>query len=316
VHIVYFGSGAFGLPTLEALAQRHTIAAVVTQPDRKAGRGKALTPTPIGAWAEANLPEVPILKPERASEPKTRDAIRAHAADRADLAWVIIAFGQKLSPELLADRFAVNLHASLLPRWRGAAPINAAILAGDRETGNSVITLADRMDAGLVLGQSRRPVEPTQTAGDLHDLLAQDGPALVLDVLDRHAARTLEPETQDESLVTLAKKMKKSDGRIDFRDDADLCRCRVNGYSPWPGVTVAFRSEPLKFLRADAEQRDGAAAPGTIIDPVRGLIACAPGTALRAIEVQPPGKKPMPWADFARGRTVEPGEQLADPPAT
>jgi methionyl-tRNA formyltransferase len=212
VNIVFFGSGAFGLPTLQSLAKHHTIAAVVTQPDRKAGRGKALTPTPIGAWAAEHLPGVALHKPDNANEPAVRDAIRAHADKAADLAWVVIAFGQKLSPELLADRFAVNLHASLLPRWRGAAPINAAVLAGDRETGNSVITLADRMDAGLVLGQSRRPIGPTQTAGELHDLLAEDGAPLVLEVLERHADRVLEPSTQDADLVTLAPKMKKSTG--------------------------------------------------------------------------------------------------------
>ena len=317
MNIVYFGSGAFGLPTLEALAQRHTIAAIVTQPDRKAGRGKTLTPTPIAAWASEHLPETPLYKPENVNEPEIRDQIRAHAGDRPDdRAWVIIAFGQKLSPELLADRFSMNLHASLLPRWRGAAPINAAMVAGDTETGNSVITLADRMDAGLVLGQSRRPIEPTQTKADLEDLLASDGPELVLDVLARHAEGSLAPQTQDESAVTLAPKMQKSDGRVDFRDDADICRCRVNGYSPWPAVTVGYNDQPLKILRADSQQREGDDPPGTIIDEKAGLIACAPGTALRAIEVQPPGKKPMPWGDFARGRSVKKGDTLEQPPAT
>jgi methionyl-tRNA formyltransferase len=312
VNIVFFGSGAFGLPTLGALGERHTLTAIVTQPDRPAGRGKTLTPTPVGAWAASHRPDLPLYKPDNANEPAVRNAIRAHHAD----AWVIIAFGQKLAPDLLADRFAINLHASLLPRWRGAAPINAAILAGDRETGNSVITLADRMDAGLVLGQSHRPIEPTQTAGDLHDLLAEDGPGVVLHVLGAHADGTLDPVTQEESRVTLAKKMKKSDGRIDFRDDADLCRCRVNGYSPWPGVTVGLRDQPLKILRADHAPRDDAETPGTIIDPASGVVACAPGTALRLLEVQPAGKKPMPWGDFARGRGVQAGEQFTDPPAT
>ena len=321
MNIVYFGSGDFGLPTLEALTRRHTIAAIVTQPDRKAGRGKTLTPTPIASWAAEHLPGTPLYKPENVNEPEVRNRIReagrTHGTELPpDLAWVIIAFGQKLSPELLADRFSMNLHASLLPRWRGAAPINAAILAGDTETGNSAITLAEKMDAGLVLGQSRRPIETTQTKADLESLLAHDGPELVLDVLARHESRTLEPRTQDEHAVTLAPKMKKSEGRIDFRDDADLCRCKVNGYSPWPAVTVSACDQPLKILRADAQQRDGDDPPGTIIDEKAGLIACAPGTALRAIEVQPPGKKPMPWADFARGRSIQKGDTLKNPPAT
>ena len=160
----------------------------------------------------------------------------------------------------------------------------------------------------LVASRSRHKV------GELHDLLAQDGPDLVLRVLDRHADGTLEPITQDEQRVTLAPKMKKADGRIDPRDPADLCRCRVNGYSPWPGVTAGFRSQPLKLLKAEATERPGVDTPGTIIDPENGLVACAPGTALRLLEVQPPGKKPMAWADFARGRSVKAGETLEDPP--
>jgi len=312
VNIVFFGSGAFGLPTIQALAKHHSITAIVTQPDRRAGRGKSLTPTPIGQWAADHSPDLPLYKPEKINEPESRDPIRAHAAD----AWVIIAFGQKLSPALLADRFSMNLHASLLPRWRGAAPINAAIVAGDTQTGNSVITMADKMDAGLVLGQSTRPIEATQTKADLENLLAADGPQLVLDVLNRHENGTLDPVTQNEALVTLAPKMSKSDGRIDFRDPADICRTRINGLSPWPAVTVGFQDQPLKILRADSQEVDSAHNPGSVIDPDHGLIACAPGTAVRAIEVQPPGKKPMPWADFARGRSVKAGDTLTQPPAT
>jgi methionyl-tRNA formyltransferase len=312
VNIVYFGSGAFGLPTVEALAAEHAITAVVTQPDRKAGRGGKMTPTPIGAWADEHLPGVPLLKPEKVGEPEIRDRVRAFEAD----AWVIIAFGQWLPPELLTDRFAINLHASLLPRWRGAAPINAAIVAGDTETGNSVITLARKMDAGLVLGQSRRPVEPTQTFAELHDLLALDGPELVGDVLARHASGTLEPVTQDESRVTLAPKFGRTDAAIDLRDPAEISRCKVNGYSPRPGVTVSFRGEALKLLRADSQGLDGASEPGEIVDPSRGLVACGPGTALRLIDVQPAGRKPMPWVDFARGRSVDVGDRIEPPPVT
>jgi methionyl-tRNA formyltransferase len=331
VNIVFFGSGAFGLPTLRALADTHTLRAVVTQPDRPAGRGGKPTPTPIGAWAEAHAPTIPLFKPEKVNLPEIRDAIRALPAD----AWVVIAFGQKLSASLLADRFAINLHASLLPRWRGAAPINAAILAGDTLTGNAVITLADRMDAGLVLGRTQRAIPPTATAGEMHDQLAEDGPALVLEVLARHEAGTLTPEPQDESLVTIAPKLTRADARVSFAEPADRVRCRINGLSPWPGVTAGFRGEGLKLLRADSQKHDGptppvarlaepcprsdsgkvgatAPAPGTILDPAQGLVACAPGSALRLLEVQAPGKKAMPWGEFARGRSVQAGERLED----
>lgn len=310
--IVFLGSGAFGLPTLGALAVQHEIVGVVTQPDRPAGRGSRMTPTPIGGWAGEHLAGVPLIKPEKINEPGVRDLVRSWGCD----AWVVIAFGQKLGAALLADRFAVNLHASLLPRWRGAAPINHAILAGDTETGNSVITLAERMDAGLVLGQSRRAIGPGQTAGELHDLLASDGPALVGRVLDAHAAGTLEGVVQDESLVTLAGKLSKADGRVDWAEGADRVRRRINGLSPWPGVTVWHAGQGLKVARAEpggAISEDSVA--GTIMDPVSGRIACGGGGSVLLPVVQPAGKKPMDFAAWANGRQVRAGDLLdADAP--
>jgi methionyl-tRNA formyltransferase len=181
--VVFLGSGAFGIPTLEQLAREHTITGIVTQPDRPAGRKKVLTPTPIGAWAAEHLPDIPVLKPENINTDGPREEIRAWASG----AWVVIAYGQYLGSKLIENRFAINLHASLLPRWRGAAPINAAMVAGDTITGNSVITIAKAMDAGFVLGQSERAIAPDITMGTLHDLLADDGPNLVKEILDDHA---------------------------------------------------------------------------------------------------------------------------------
>lgn len=306
VNLVFLGSGSFGLPTLEALARSHRVTGVVTQPDRPAGRGGKLTPTPIGEWAAANLPGVPLLKPENINEPSVLAQVRAFQAD----AWVVIAFGQKLSPPLLADRFAINLHASLLPRWRGAAPINWAILGGDTETGNSVISLADRMDAGLVYGQSKRAIEPQQTAGELHDLLAADGPALVMRVLDEHARGIARGEKQDESRVTLARKLKREDATIDVRASADECRRRVHGLTPWPGVTMSLAGETIKLLRVGASDESHGAATGTLLDASRGTVACGRGV-LQLLEIQPPGKRAMAWGDYARGRKFETGAKLA-----
>ncbi|HZW08511.1 MAG TPA: methionyl-tRNA formyltransferase [Phycisphaerales bacterium] len=307
MRLVYFGSGAFGLPTLQALAAAHTVALVVTQPDRPAGRGGRLTPTPVGEWAEEHAPGVPVLKPERVNAPEVVEQIRGAAAD----AWVVIAFGQKLGRKLLEDRFAINLHASLLPRWRGAAPINAAILAGDRVTGNSVITLADRMDAGLVLGRSERPIEPSATAGELHDFLAADGPGLVLRVLAERGAGSLRGTSQDEALVTLAPKLSREGAWVDFAATADECRRRINGLSPWPGVLVSLGDLQLKLLRSQVEAGAGAgsAAPGTLIDPGAGLVACGAGV-VRLLGVQPVGKRAMSWPEFARGRALPPGACL------
>lgn len=311
MNIVFLGSGAFGLPTLRALAAVHSVRAVVTQPDRPAGRGKALTATPIGQWAAEHLQGVPLLKPQDINQPEASAAVRGIPAD----AWVVIAFGQKLGPALLDGVFAVNLHASLLPRWRGAAPINAAILAGDAETGNSVITLAERMDAGLVLGQSRRVIEPAVTAGELHDQLADDGPALVLRVLAEHAAGALNPRRQDESLVTRARKLSRADAVLDFHEAADRIRCRVHGLTPWPGVTVEIHGRPLKLLRTAAVAESAGHLPGVLVDADAGVIACGGGTALRLVSVQPPGGRAMDWAEYRRGagRTLAEGAVCSTP---
>ncbi|MFK7882981.1 MAG: methionyl-tRNA formyltransferase [Phycisphaerales bacterium] len=306
MRVVFLGSGSFGLPTLHHLAEHHDVVGVVTQPDQRAGRGKKLTPTPIGAWSSEHLPSTPLVKPDNINADEVRELVRSWSCD----AWIVIAFGQKLGGGLLADRFAVNLHASLLPRWRGAAPINHAILAGDTVTGNSVITLADRMDAGFVLGQSTRPVAPDETKDHLHDLLAEDGPALIEKVLKQHSNGTLEPLKQDESLVTLAGKLSKGDGWLDFSRPAAEVRCRINGLSPWPAVSVGFGAERIKVLRAgpvEAEAISSESEPGTIVDPSGGVVACGQGTAVRLIEVQPPGKKPMSFNAFANGRKINAG---------
>ncbi len=314
MRLIYFGSGAFGLPTLAALAGTHELAMVVTQPDRAAGRGGRLTPTPVGLWTAEHAHGVPLLKPERVNEPSVVERVRAVQAD----AWVVIAFGQKLGRPLLEGRFAINLHASLLPRWRGAAPINAAILAGDAVTGNSVITLADRMDAGLVLARSEREIELATTAGELHDQLAADGPALVLGVLAAVAEGTLRPAAQDESLVKHAPKLSRADAWVDFAAGADECRRRINGLSPWPGVQAELEGPggtgPLKLLRAAPASAHGrSASPGALLDASCGVVACGvegDGGAIRLLEVQPVGKRPMRWEDFARGRVIAEGAVL------
>ncbi len=314
MRIAFLGSGAFGLPTLQSLATNHTLVGVVSQPDKPAGRGMALAPTPIAAWTAEHLPGVPLLKPADINEPSVLAQVRSWPVD----AWVIIAFGQKLSESLIADRFAINLHASLLPRWRGAAPINAAILAGDTITGNSVITIAQRMDAGLVLGQSRRTIESSVTAGELHDLLSADGPALVEQVLANHAAGRTQATTQVEAEVTKARKLSRADAWIDFTKPADQARCRVHGLTPWPGITARIGDRDVKLLRVASLQASGTPSPGTLVDPAQGLIACGSSTALKLLEVQPAGGRPMLWADFMRGggRTLSIGTcvQAGTPP--
>lgn len=307
MNLVFLGSGAFGVPTLAALAARHRVVGVVSQPDRPAGRGGKMTPTPVAEWAAANLTGVPIIKPEKVNAAEVVEEVRGWPAE----AWVVIAFGQYLGKKLLEGRFAVNLHASLLPRWRGAAPINAAILGGDAVTGNSVISLAEKMDAGLVYGQTRREIDPDQTAGELHDLLAGDGPGLVLEVLAGREAGTLKPVAQDEALVTLAGKFTKADGRVDFSRDAAECRRRVHGLTPWPGVTVRFRDEAVKVLRVTLGGAGvGEGAAGEIVDAGLGVVRCGGGTGLVLVTVQPAGGRAMTWEEFARGRRPMVGERF------
>lgn len=292
-----------------------------------------MTPTPIGATAQTELSGVPLLKPLKCNVPEVVSEIRGWNAD----AWVVIAFGQKLGNALLEGVFAINLHASILPRWRGAAPINAAIVAGDAHSGNSIITLADRMDAGEVLASSRSEIGASETAGELHDRLSVEGPELVLRVLREFREGRLVRRAQDESLVTLAPKLSRADGYVDFGDDAFTCARRINGLSPWPGVTMGLVGadgkliEALKLCRARVErdaalnvQGRGAGSesrgvsgcgiqPGTFLDVAQGVVACGSGSTIRLIDVQPAGKRIMAWPDFARGRRLSGDERLVRP---
>lgn len=308
--IVFLGSGAFGVPTLARLAEEHAVTGIVTQPDRRAGRGGKMTPTPVGEWAGKHLPATPVIKPEKINTDEARDIVRGWEAD----AWVVIAYGQYLGRKLIAERFAINLHASLLPRWRGAAPINAAIVAGDTRTGNSVITIAKEMDAGAVLAQSHRAIEPGQTAAQLHDALSHDGPDLVCAVLEANRAGSVVMTTQDPSQVTIAPKMSKGDGVVDFGQPARLVAARINGLSPWPGVAVGFREETIKINRAQPGETQSQEAPGTIVDADGGLVACGDGGTAKLLSVQPAGKRAMDWRAFANGRSIQTGERLIGAP--
>jgi len=308
--VVFLGSGAFGVPTLELLAQEHNITGIVTQPDRKAGRGGKLTPTPVGEWAAEHLPGVPIIKPDKINTDEARSVVRGWNAD----AWVVIAYGQYLGQKLLADRWAINLHGSRLPRWRGAAPINAAIVAGDSISGNSVITIDKEMDAGAVLAQSERTIEPDMTAAMLHDALSKDGPELVARVLRDRAKGNETYTTQDPSLVTMAPKMSKSDGVVDFNMPSRLAAARINGLNPWPSVTVGFREETIKINRSQPSNIESEEEPGVVISADDGLVVCGDGRCIQLLSVQPQGKRAMDWKAFANGRSIESGERLVGSP--
>lgn len=295
MRIVFLGSGAFGIPTLESLVRGHEVVAVVSQPDRPAGRGKQLTPTPVAARA-AEL-GIPVLKPADVNEPAVREAVRGFGAD----AWIVIAFGQKLSRELLDGVFAVNLHGSLLPAYRGAAPIQRAVMDGCAETGVSVISLAERMDAGLVYATASRPIGASETADDVHDALAGLGPGVIGEVLARHAAGTLVGAVQDESRATRARKLAKAEATIDLASaDAREARSRINGLNSWPGCTVEIGGVAVKLLRV-VECEAPAGAPATL--SADGRIGARSG-AIRVLEIQAVGGRPMGMAEFLNGRAA------------
>ena len=304
LNIIFAGSGEFGLPTLQGLLHaNHRVVRVITQPDKPAGRGKHLAPTPIARYADEH--DLPVLRTA---------SINAETLPPADV-MVVIAFGQKIAPAIVVHPRlgSVNLHASLLPKYRGAAPINWAILRGESETGNSVIRLAQKMDAGAILGQSRLAIRELETAGELHDRLAMDGAPLVLSVLDKLAGGAAEELQQDESKATLAPKLGRESAKLDFAQPAEVLALQIRGFHPWPGCHVRLMDDTGKeqgrvtLVRARVTGPVGE--PAGMINAA-GLVAAGDGIGLEIVELQPEGKRPMPLSAYRNGHAWEPGMRL------
>lgn len=323
MRLLFLGSGEFGLPTLEDLHAHHEIAAVITQPDRPAGRHRQLTPTPVAQWIEQQgAGAIDVLKVEDVNAPSVVEQVRAYAPD----ASIVVAFGQKLSPELVdaLGGLAVNLHGSLLPAYRGAAPVNWAIIKGEKVTGVSVISLSQRMDAGEIYATAEVTIDPSETAGELHDRLARLGPRVVNQVLQRYESGTLEPQPQDDAQASRAPKLTKADGTARFDQPANAVRDRIHGLTPWPGCRVQWHcqatgeTKPLTLLRVQAIPEppaflshrltaDPPPAPGTVLDSL--LVATQPGV-VKLLQVQAPGTRPMDAQAFSRGHQLAPGDRL------
>jgi methionyl-tRNA formyltransferase len=277
---------------------------VVAQPDAPAGRGQALRAPPVARWAQAR--GLPLIQPTAVRTPAFAQAICDADADIG----VVIAYGRILTPAVLAaPRLGcVNVHASLLPRWRGAAPIAAALLAGDTETGVCTQQMVAELDAGDLLLSARVPIGPQETAGSLHDRLSALSAQIAVDTLAQRSS--LRPVPQDPTGVSWAPKIGKDDGRVDFTEAADALDRRVRAMTPWPGGWTPWGREALK-LREVAPVA-GAGVPGTILSTQPLVIACGAG-ALALREVQAPGKKPVSGADFANGARLRVGASLSPP---
>ncbi|MEM1430212.1 MAG: methionyl-tRNA formyltransferase [Pseudomonadota bacterium] len=291
MRIVFMGTPDFSVPALDALVEAgHDVACVYTQPPRPAGRGKKPRPSPVQARAEEL--GLPVRHPASLRPQEEKDAFAELGADVA----VVVAYGLILPRAVLdAPRLGcLNIHASLLPRWRGAAPIHRAVMAGDAETGVCIMQMEAGLDTGPVLLRRRVPISQDDTTGDLHDRLASLGAASVVEALAAHGS--LQPEAQSDAGVTYAEKIDKDEARIAWDRPAEEVARQIRGLSPFPGAWCLAGGERLKLYRARAV--DGAGAPGTHLGDF--VIACGEG-AIAVSEAQREGKKPMAARDVLRG---------------
>jgi methionyl-tRNA formyltransferase len=310
--VLFFGTPDFAVPTLAALvaAGRRPLL-VVTQPARPVGRGHRVQDPPVALWAREHGLEV--AQPEKVKEP---DFLARVEALRPDLA-VVVAFGQIFPRALLAiPRLGcVNVHASLLPRWRGAAPIQAAIAAGDRVTGITTMMMEAGLDTGPTLLREETEIGPGETAGELSARLAEIGGRLLVRTLDELERGGLEPRPQDSGLATHAPRLTRDSGRVDWRLAARELADRWRAYAPWPGLSAELRGEPVKLVRVAPLERETREEPGAVLGLEDGAlaVACGGGTVLAVSELQRPGRKPLRAADFANGERLRPGETFSCP---
>ncbi len=306
--IVFLGTPEFAVAPLDALARAgHDVACVVAQPDRPAGRGQALREPATKAWARAR--GVPVLQPEKVRDGRLAAELRAHSPDLL----VVVAYGRILGNDLLtlAPHGAVNVHASLLPRWRGAAPIQWAIAAGDPETGVTLMHMDAGLDTGDLLLQRVLAIAPDDTSATLHDRLAALGATAIVEGLSLLEAGRLTPVRQNGADATLARIIEKEDGRLDFARPAKELASRVRAFTPWPGAFTTLGGRLLKVHAARSVPGGAGLAPGEARASGDGLlVGCGEGSALLLVEVQLEGKKRLSAADFVKGQPVATGTVL------
>ena len=314
MRIVFWGTPDFALPGLNAiLGEGHEVVGVVTQPDRPAGRGRQVRQSPVKEFAVGE--SIPVLQPERAKDPEFIAALRALQPELS----VVIAYGQILKREVLElpERGSINVHASLLPELRGAAPINWAIIRGYTETGVTVMRMAEKMDAGPILLQTAEPILPDERASDLWTRLSELGAAALVETLALMEAGALEERAQDDAAATFAPRISREDAHVDWKADVVAIDRLLRGLDEVPGAWSTIREGEVKLFRPRvAYEHPTSAEPGIVLDVHSHdesdgiLVACGSG-ALWVREVNPAGKRRMTAAEWARGRGVQVGDRFA-----
>lgn len=309
LRVVFFGSPEFAVPSLAAVAADHEVVTVVTQPDRPAGRGKKLTAPP--AKELALRLGLPVQQPTTLKTPEFVAGLTALAADL----FVVVAYGRILPVAVLAvPRLGPwNVHASLLPKFRGAAPIQWAIIGGESKTGVCIMRMEAGLDTGPVVASAETPIGDDDTAGVLAARLSQLGAALALETIPRIASGGVVEVAQDHARHTLAPMLKKEDGWLDFTAPAREVSCRARGVDPWPGPTAVLGGEPIKLFAPRVVAGQGT--PGTVLaaGPDGLVVACGGGAAVAFRELQLPGRKRLPAAEVLTGHPIPPGTQLGRP---
>jgi methionyl-tRNA formyltransferase len=304
----FMGSPAFAVPSLRAVARTCDLRVVVCQPDRPAGRGLELAP-PAVKLAAAEY-DVPILQPVKMKDGTLAAALREHALDVV----IVTAFGRILPPDILAlpRHGCINVHASVLPRWRGAAPIQRAILAGDRETGVSIMQMDEGLDTGAVFTTVTTPIGPSETSGELFERLAELGGDALATFLSAFPD-VAPPQPQDHDAATHAPMLRKDEGVVDWQRSATNVVDHIRGMDPWPGAVTSRGGAPLKLFRASVHPHTGSHEPGTVLSHDNGglVVACL-GSAVTVAEVQPAGKRRMSAAAYAAGKPFAVNERLGE----